>query len=115
MKKAFIILLIFCFSCNKSENLPNVILILTDDLGYNDVGFNGSTEIFTPNIDGIAKNGVLFSEGYVSYPVCGPSRAGLITGRYQDTFGFGKNPLFTPKDPNMGLPLTEQTMADMLK
>ena len=55
MKKAFIILLIFCFSCNKSENLPNVILILTDDLGYNDVGFNGSTEIFTPNIDGIAK------------------------------------------------------------
>ena len=46
--------------------------------------------------------------------MCGPSRAGLITGRYQDTFGFGKNPLFTPKDPNMGLPLTEQTMADML-
>ena len=66
-------------------------------------------------IDDIAKNGVVFSEGYVSYPVCGPSRAGLITGRYQDTFGFGKNPLFTPKDPNMGLPLSEQTIADMLK
>ena len=98
-----------------NPNQPNIILMMADDLGYNDVGFNGSTEIFTPNIDGIADNGVLFSEGYVSYPVCGPSRAGLITGRYQDTFGFGKNPLFTPKDPNMGLPLTEQTMADMLK
>ena len=106
MKKIFFILLIFCFSCSNNNQLPNVILILTDDLGYNDVGFNGSTEIFTPNIDGIANNGVLFKEGYVSYPVCGPSRAGLITGRYQDTFGFGKNPLFTPKDPNMGLLLT---------
>lgn len=115
MKKIFCILLILFFSCDKNNQLPNVVLILTDDLGYNDVGFNGSTEIFTPNIDKIASNGVLFKEGYVSYPVCGPSRAGLITGRYQDTFGFGKNPLFTPKDPNMGLPLTEQTMADMLK
>lgn len=104
-----------CFSCKKNNDLPNIVLILTDDLGYNDVGFNGSTEIMTPNIDSIAKNGVLFTDGYVSYPVCGPSRAGLMTGRYQDTFGFGKNPLFAPKDPNMGLTLSEQTMADMLK
>jgi|TARA_B100001093_G_scaffold102926_1_gene95114 arylsulfatase A-like enzyme len=115
MRNIFFIILILCFSCKKNNDLPNIVLILTDDLGYNDVGFNGSTEIMTPNIDSIAKNGVLFTDGYVSYPVCGPSRAGLMTGRYQDTFGFGKNPLFAPKDPNMGLTLSEQTMADMLK
>lgn len=115
----FLFLYITVISCssviNKNTELPNVIIILADDLGYADVGFNGSKDIKTPHIDDIAKNGVVFSEGYVSYPVCGPSRAGLITGRYQDTFGFGKNPLFTPKDPNMGLPLSEQTIADMLK
>ena len=115
MRNILFIILILCFSCKKNNDLPNIVLILTDDLGYNDVGFNGSTEIMTPNIDSIAKNGVLFTDGYVSYPVCGPSRAGLMTGRYQDTFGFGKNPLFAPKDPNMGLTLSEQTMADMLK
>ena len=115
MRNILFIILILCFSCKKNNDLPNIVLILTDDLGYNDVGFNGSTEIMTPNIDSIANNGVLFTDGYVSYPVCGPSRAGLMTGRYQDTFGFGKNPLFAPKDPNMGLTLSEQTMADMLK
>lgn len=115
----FLFLYITVISCssviNENTELPNVIIILADDLGYADVGFNGSKDIKTPHIDDIAKNGVVFSEGYVSYPVCGPSRAGLITGRYQDTFGFGKNPLFAPKDPNMGLPLSEQTIADMLK
>ena len=121
MKKIYIFLFLYItvISCssviNKNTELPNIIIILADDLGYADVGFNGSKDIKTPHIDDIAKNGVVFSEGYVSYPVCGPSRAGLITGRYQDTFGFGKNPLFTPKDPNMGLPLSEQTIADMLK
>ena len=115
----FLFLYITVISCssviNENTELPNVIIILADDLGYADVCFNGSKDIKTPHIDDIAKNGVVFSEGYVSYPVCGPSRAGLITGRYQDTFGFGKNPLFAPKDPNMGLPLSEQTIADMLK
>ena len=116
----FILLLIF-FLINqflgfeKINPKPNIILILTDDLGYADVGFNGSKDIVTPNIDELANNGVVFSNGYVSYPVCGPSRAGIMTGRYQDSFGFGKNPLFAPKDPKMGLPLSEQTMADMLK
>jgi arylsulfatase A-like enzyme len=94
---------------------PNVVLILADDLGYQDVGFNGSKDIPTPNIDKIAKNGVLFKNGYVTYAVCGPSRAGLITGRYQDRFGFSRNPLLAPNDINMGLPLSEDTMADILK
>tara|TARA_B100000809_G_scaffold193813_1_gene192885 strand:- start:38195 stop:39532 length:1338 start_codon:yes stop_codon:yes gene_type:complete len=94
---------------------PNLILILADDLVYKDVGFNGCLNIPTPNIDKIASQGVKFTNAYVSYPVCGPSRAGLITGRYQDRFGFGRNPLFAPNDPNMGLPLSEETLASVLK
>jgi len=94
--------------------LPNVIVILLDDLGYADVGFNGCADIPTPNIDRIANEGVRFTEGYVTYAVCGPSRAGLITGRYQDRFGFGRNPLLAPNDPGQGLPLSEETMAAVL-
>lgn len=93
---------------------PNLVLILADDLGYGDVGFNGSLEIPTPNIDRIAQEGVTFTNGYVTWAACGPSRAGLITGRYQDRFGFSRNPLFAPNDPNMGLPLSEQTLAEVL-
>ena len=93
---------------------PNIIIVLTDDQGYGDVGFNGCKDIITPNIDRIANNGVMFTNGYVSYSVCGPSRAGLITGRYQDRFGFSRNPLFAPNDPNMGLPLSEETLAEAL-
>jgi Arylsulfatase A and related enzymes len=94
---------------------PNIIIILTDDQGYGDVGFNGSKEIPTPGIDRIASNGTVFTSGYVSFAVCGPSRAGLITGRYQDRFGFSRNPLLAPNDITMGLPLSEQTMADLLQ
>ena len=94
---------------------PNVIIILSDDQGYADVGFNGCTDIPTPNIDRIARSGVVFTNGYVSYAVCGPSRAGLITGRYQDRFGFSRNPLFAPKDSLQGLPLSEETLAEALK
>ncbi len=98
-----------------SADPPNLIIILTDDQGYADVGFNGSTEIPTPNIDRIANNGVRFTRGYVTHAVCAPSRAGLITGRYQDRFGASRNPLFAPKDSTMGLPLSEQTLADALR
>lgn len=93
---------------------PNLIIILTDDQGYADVGFNGCTDIPTPNIDRIASEGVVCSNGYVTYAVCGPSRAGLMTGRYQDRFGFGRNPLFAPRDSTMGLPRSEETLAEFL-
>ncbi|PHN04556.1 sulfatase-like hydrolase/transferase [Flavilitoribacter nigricans] len=101
-------------AASQEDRAPNVIIILTDDQGYGDVGFNGCTDIPTPNIDRIARRGVRFTNGYVSYAVCGPSRAGLITGRYQDRFGFGRNPILAPQDPNMGLPLTEETLATAL-
>jgi len=67
----------------RSDEKPNVLIILADDLGYADLGYTGCKDISTPNIDRLAASGVIFSDGHVSGPVCGPSRAGLLTGRYQ--------------------------------
>ncbi len=94
---------------------PNILVILADDLGYNDVGFTGETEIETPVLDALAANGVVFENGYVTHPYCGPSRAGLLTGRYQARFGMENNISYAPHDPNMGLPLSEVTLANRLK
>lgn len=71
---------------------PNLIIILADDLGYGDVGFNGCKDIPTPAIDSIAKSGVRFTAGYVTAPQCAPSRCGLLTGRLQNRFGCEVNP-----------------------
>ena len=94
---------------------PNLIVIMADDLGYADVGFNGCLDIPTPHIDSIASRGVKCTSGYVAYAVCGPSRAGFMTGRYPQRFGFERNPQYKIDDPQMGLPLSEQTIADVLK
>ena len=115
-----IIFIIILFSCENlsqkvsNKKLPNVIVIMTDDLGYSDVGFNGSEEIPTPNIDRIAQNGVKFTNGYTPYPVCSPSRAGFITGRYQQRFGYERNAQYRPNDPNMGLPQTEKIIPEVI-
>ncbi|WP_025614209.1 sulfatase-like hydrolase/transferase [Cellulophaga baltica] len=66
---------------------PNILFILCDDLGYADVGFNGSTDITTPNLDQLAQDGSIFTAAYVAHPFCGPSRAALLTGRYPHTIG----------------------------
>ena len=113
--------LLFLFSlgiaAQSNQTKPNFIIILADDLGYADVGFTGSKQIKTPHIDAIAKDGVVFTDGYVSAPVCSPSRAGLITGRNQVNFGYDNN-LSTPlKQFNAaysGLPVEEKTIADRL-
>ncbi len=68
-------------------NRPNIILILADDLGQTDISLYGNTNISTPNIDRLGSEGVTFTEGYISSPVCSPSRAGLLTGRYQQRYG----------------------------
>ena len=112
---SFLWLVCFASTVAHAGQRPNLIVIMTDDQGYADVGFNGCTDIPTPHIDSIAEQGVRFSNGYVSYPVCGPSRAGFITGRYQQRFGFERNPQYRTDDPNMGLPLSEETIADVLK
>ncbi|MBU2986627.1 sulfatase-like hydrolase/transferase [Saccharophagus degradans] len=74
---------------NNSETRPNILVLLLDDLGYADVGFmpNSEPDIYTPNIDALAAQGTVFSSAYVTHPYCGPSRAGLMTGRYQHAFG----------------------------
>ena len=94
---------------------PNLIVIMADDLGYADVGFFGKSDIPTPNIDRIAKGGVIFTDAYVTFAVCGPSRAGFITGRYPQRFGFERNPAWKPADPTVGLPLEEKTIAEVLR
>jgi len=93
---------------------PNLIILLTDDQGYHDVGFNGCKDIPTPNLDSIASNGIRFTSGYVSSPLSSPSRAGLLTGRYQERFGYDRDPAWQPNNPDSGLPLTETTLADTL-
>src|SRR4051794_3726296 len=91
---------------------PNIVVIVADDLGYADLGCQGCTDIPTPNIDSLAKDGVRFTSGYVTAPFCSPTRAGLMTGRYQSRFGHENNP---PEASKQGLPLTEVTIADRLK
>lgn len=107
---------------------PNILVIVADDLGYADIGVQGCRDVPTPQIDSIARQGVRFSSGYVSCPVCSPTRAGLITGRYQQRFGHEFNPgqlgrglasmpATRPNKPAVifGLPLDEVTLADRLK
>jgi arylsulfatase A-like enzyme len=93
---------------------PNILIMLADDLGYADIGVNGCTDFATPNIDSIAQNGVRFSSGYVSAPVCAPSRAGLLTGRCQTRFGFEFNHFQADISP-FGLPVAEKTVAKWLQ
>jgi len=91
---------------------PNILVILADDLGYGELGCQGGKDVPTPNIDSLAANGVRFTSGYVSRPVCSPTRAGLMTGRYQQRFGIELNPGFSHA---IGLPLSEKTLAEYLK
>jgi arylsulfatase A-like enzyme len=93
---------------------PNIIVIIADDLGYADVGFNGCQDIPTPNIDRLTREGVRCTSGYVTHPFCSPSRAGLLTGRYQQRFGHENNPAFLPSDEQVGLPTDQVTLADVL-
>lgn len=96
-----------------SENLPNIIFIFADDLGYGDLGCYGVTDIKTPNIDKIAENGIRFTEFYSVSPVCSPSRFGLMTGRYPVRDGV-HNGVFFPESWT-GMDTSEVTMAQMLK
>ena len=93
------------------ERPPNIVVILADDLGYADVGFQGLRDFATPNIDRLAARGVRFTNAYVSHPYCSPSRAGLLTGRYQHRFGHVHNPKFRAGE---GLPLSETLLPEVL-
>lgn len=100
----------------KTAKKPNVVLIVADDLGYGELGVQGSRDIRTPNIDSIARNGVRFTDGYVTCPVCSPTRAGLLTGRYQQRFGHEFNPgPAGSESQSFGLPLSEKTLPQRMK
>ncbi len=94
---------------------PNVLLIVADDLGYADVGFQGCKDIPTPHLDALAKASVHCTNGYVSHPFCSPTRAGIMTGRYQHRFGHENNPAYLPEDIKSGLPLDQITLPEILK
>ena len=122
----FKIVLLFLALCMASKGLaagrpPNIVLILSDDAGYADFGFQGSEYFKTPNLDKLAKQGVQFSQAYVSAAVCGPSRAGILTGQYQQRFGFEENNVpglmseSGATGENMGLPLDQKTLPEYLK
>jgi arylsulfatase A-like enzyme len=95
---------------------PNVIFIVADDLGYGELGCYGGKDIPTPHIDSIARNGVRFTNGYVTAPFCAASRAALLTGRYQTRFGFENNPIGAANaDPAIGMPLGEVMLPQVLR
>ncbi|TYA92135.1 sulfatase-like hydrolase/transferase [Seonamhaeicola marinus] len=93
---------------------PNILLILCDDLGYADVGFNGSKDITTPNLDALASKGTIFNEAYVAHPFCGPSRASLLTGRYAHKIGSQFN-LPTEGDESKGIDVNETYISKVLQ
>src|SRR6187401_2929276 len=91
---------------------PNVIIILADDLGYGDIGAFGATDIRTPNIDRLASNGLKLTSFYSTSPVCSPTRAGLLTGRFPRRLGIDH--VFFPESFT-GIPQEEVTLAEALK
>jgi arylsulfatase A-like enzyme len=128
-------------ACAQATRPPNVLLILADDLGYNDISLHGSTMLSTPRIDSIGKGGIRFTRGHTTCATCSPSRAGLLTGRNQQRFGYefvvvppqfvrafdgslADNPgnviMEIPPEKrvpvaDMGLPTSEITLAELLK
>ena len=97
------------------QRKPNVIVILLDDAGFVDFGFMGSQDLDTPNIDRLAESGVIFTDAHVSATVCAPSRAGLLTGKYQQRFGFEANHTGDEVSGDIGLSDDVLTMADVFK
>jgi arylsulfatase A len=112
-----------------ADGKPNIVFILVDDMGYADLGCMGAKDIRTPNIDRIAAEGVKFTDFYANAPVCSPTRAGFMTGRWQQRFGLefafgyqveqfrrvGGEWVAEPDIHGLGLPLSETTIAERLK
>lgn len=117
MKFRFIILTLtiilsqLCFPQNKTR--PNVIIIYTDDQGAMDLGSYGSTDIYTPNLDQLAADGIRFTQSYVAAPVCAPSRAALLTGNYPQRAGVPGNT--SAAIGSDGLPAEQYTLAELFK
>ena len=107
-----IFLSIFLSGCKNENQIPNIIIIYTDDLGYGDVGVYGAKEISTPNMDFLAKNGVQFTQGYASSATCTPSRYALLTGTYPWK---EKKARILPGTAPLIIDTTQMTLPKMLK
>jgi arylsulfatase A-like enzyme len=115
MKPILIAALVCLIPTLRAQTKPNILIIVADDLGYNDLGFQGCKDIATPHLDKLAAQGVRCTNGYVNHPFCSPTRAALMTGRYQHRFGHENNPQWLPASTRDGLPLSETTIADALR
>jgi arylsulfatase A-like enzyme len=116
MKRFFVLTSLLAIFTASAATKPNILVIVSDDHGYGDVTAYGCKDIPTPNLDSLAKNGVRFTSGYVSGPYCSPTRAGLLTGRYQTRFGHEFNPGPSEgAEKNSGLPLSETPLPQRLK
>lgn len=118
MKVSTLILINLCIALSvfgESER-PNVILMIADDLGYGETSVQGNKEIPTPHIDSIALEGVRFTAGYVTSPYCSASRAGLMSGRYPNRFGYEFNPIGADNEhPQAGIPASEDLLPEILE
>ena len=104
-------------STQKTDNQrPNIVLIITDDVGYGDLGSYGAPDVKTPNLDRLARSGVRLTDFYANGATCTPTRAGLITGRYQQRFGL-EQPLGAggAADRERGLSPTGRSLPQLLK
>ena len=119
----FLFAFLFAIGCSSKSSNPNVIFILVDDLGWNDLGYSGSTFYKTPNIDALSQESFEFTNAYAASPVCSPTRASIMTGKHPARVNITdwipgvdpKNrPLIGPKDLHQ-LPLEEITIAEKLK
>ncbi|WP_068473609.1 sulfatase-like hydrolase/transferase [Saccharicrinis aurantiacus] len=105
---------VYCNAQNTASK-PNIIIFMADDMGYQDAGFTGATDILTPNLDKIAASGAIFTHGYANHSFCAPSRAALLSGRYPYRFGFETNPAYDPANPNLGISKSEKLFPERLQ
>ncbi|MFC7047555.1 sulfatase family protein [Emcibacter nanhaiensis] len=100
----------------KADAPPNIIFIMADDIGYADVGVYGQRHIGTPNIDKLARDGLMLTQGYANSSICSPTRTALATGCYQQRFVIGlEEPVGRDAPEDIGLPLEQPTIASVLK
>ena len=115
-KALYLIALLFLslLRIDAAERKPNVVLIVSDDQGWGDLGCYGANDLITPNLDALARSGTRFTQFYAAAPVCSPSRAAILTGRYPQRTGLVGNAASQREKPG-GLASTEVTLAEMFK
>src|SRR5688500_10044608 len=99
----------------QAQRPPNVVVVMMDDLGYGDLGSYGGSDVRTPNIDRLAREGVRLTDAYANGPVCTPTRAALITGRYPQRVGLEDVLGFSPADRERGLPVAGHSLPALLE